>query len=388
MQYYFPWQLPQLQQAQAAQAAQNAGAPANPVNTNIDQIWAGSYPRSMFSPPSQQQPQPQSQSQSQITPQAQAYMNLTPQGGNAAPDGYSLAGLLGNLGGDAGSQDVSVTGGPTAAYTPAQDGSQGSGNSGSGFAAQRMQSAYTPNDAPANANTVRASNAAPDLGAIDGTPPALGTADLPLGGTYDPNSNTSSWLDGLISYTPKAGQSDLDRQRLISASLKDMGQWMRGRGDAADNVQGEEQNQLKLAQQQRSLAALGYVQQQLGAANGDPAKTRAALVQAALLGFNSGDIQGALSYGTPQYKGYDRDQNVYAMDPTTGRPLAVLQKGVAKPTVSGGMIVQPDEGTATPVPGYLSQQIKVYQAKAAARNANKAPSPNAPINIAHPSTGY
>ncbi|HEY2008422.1 MAG TPA: hypothetical protein VGH23_05505 [Rhizomicrobium sp.] len=179
---------------------------------------------------------------------------------------------------------------------------------------------------------------------------------------------------------------------MASASLQDAALWFGGKGQDANNVQREYENEQQQQKTQRGLAALASVQQQLAAANGDPVKTRAAMVNAALLGLNSSDIQSALGYGTPQYKGYDRDQNVYAIDPTTGRPLAVLQKGVSKPTVSGGMVVQPDEGTATPIPGYLSQQLKIVQAKAYARaqaNAQfKGPSPNAPIIIAHPSTGY
>jgi hypothetical protein len=379
--YLFPWQLPQQPQPQAQAAA---AFNANPVNANIDAIWAGGYPRSMFAPQPSQAAQPQ---QSQITPQAQAFLNLSPQGGDSMPDNYSLGGLLSGMGGDDGSE-ASVTGGPTAAYTPVQ-GSQGGGSK---YAQQRMSAdADTPNDAPANANTVAAPNIQPDLGSLNASAPQHWQGEGALGGTYDGDTGSTSWLNGAVTYNPN-GNPDSNNLGMTAAAIKDAALWFGGNGSRADNVQNEAANQLQMQQMQRGLAARSAIAQQLQEANGDPVKTRAALVNASLLGLDPGEISGALGYGTPQYKNYDRDQNVYAIDPTTGRPLAVLQKGVEKPVVSGGMIVQPDAGTSKPIPGYLGQQLQIASAKARARaeaNAEyKTSGANAPINIAHPSTGY
>jgi hypothetical protein len=379
--YLFPWQLPQVQNTPQQQQAAAAAFNANPVNANIDQIWSGVVPRSMFAPNTAQPAAPK------VTPQAQAYMNLTPQGGAGMPDNYSLAGLLNNLGSDDGSQGASVTGGPTA-YTPAQ-----SGGDGSQFARQRMaaDSASTDTSNGMTPQQVAAPNITPDLGTLDASAPQHWQGDGMLGGTYDGDTGATSWLGGLVNYNPN-GNPDSNNLGMAGAALQDAALWFGGKGQDADNVQREYGNQLQQQMLQRSLTARAAIAQQLQEAGGDPARTRAALANAALLGFNPGELAAALQYGTPQYKAFDRDQNVVAIDPTTGRPLGVLQRGVEKPTVSGGFIVQPESGQSTPVPGYLSQQLKIASAKAYARaeaNAQfRTPGANAAINIAHPSTGY
>lgn len=257
--------------------------------------------------------------------------------------------------------DVPVTGGPSGTSLPKRGGGMSSAQkvlmAGDGYSGT--------NDAlPSKGVSAHDLSDTPSLTPGDVPFPKLGKSDLPLGGTYDGDTNTSSWLGGLINYTPKEGQSDADRMKLAGATLKDVANSLNG--NDSNDVAEEQAAQLKQRQQQRAQDAMTRVQQALANANGDPNATRAALVQAALAGVDTGAVQSAMAYGKPSLKSFNRADNVYAVG-SDGLPVGVLQRGAVDPKITGGVAYDPVSGTSKAIPGWMQQQMALANAKAAAR---------------------
>lgn len=179
-----------------------------------------------------------------------------------------------------------------------------------------------------------------------------------------------------------------DTAQLISSGLTDAYSAYRGQQGSSldDSLKGIRDRNL----QHSTLQAAATARQALLDANGDPAATKAALLNYAMLGGDSGALLNIMRSDRPELKSFGVDQNVFSINPLTNEQKQI-QTGQRKPIIAGGMSSADNGKTFQAIPGYTAQQSAIYNARAAATEAHRAPKATkaaGAITLPHPGSLY
>lgn len=176
-------------------------------------------------------------------------------------------------------------------------------------------------------------------------------------------------LDAPKPQTAPAPNPWKSRIGLFGATLQDIGANLGGRPDAATNIEGFQEGQKKQQATAAANAARAALQQAL--ATGDAAKIRQAMLGYVAAGGDPSGFIAAQRYGQPTLEHVG--DNLLSVDPNNPTSANVLFRGEQRPMVNGGMTSMDNGKTWQPIPGYVDQQGRIADVRAAGTAAHRAP---------------